>query len=41
MMSIAARGRLFIGVSAGFGPRGGAYVLALMRRDGVSVIIGM
>jgi hypothetical protein len=41
MMSIAGRGRLFIGASAGFGPRGGAYVLALMRPDGVSVIIGM
>jgi hypothetical protein len=41
MTSIAGRGRLFIGVSAGFGPRSGAYVLTLMRRDEVSVIIGL
>ena len=41
MMSIAGQGRLFIGANAGFGLRGRAYVLTLMRRDEVSVIIGM
>ncbi len=34
------RGPGVIGASAGFGPRGGAYVLTLMRRGGMSAIMG-